>query len=316
MNSVIKQLILLGCMVILLLGCVAENRGEPDMDQKSKRVVRRALGSGRWFPGDGATLKQMVEGFINQAKVKDIEGRIVGVLSPHAGYIYCGKVAGYVFRAIRDQAEKGIAPDTVVILGISHRGGFPGVALMDGDAIATPLGEAQLDKEAGAVLTRYSSVIRFEYTPHSGEHSAENQVPFVQTALPNARLVIGLIGDHDTRTMKALVEALDELALEKKILVIASSDMLHDPDYDLVTKTDQASLKMVAAMKTKAILDEWNYQHQTFCGVAPLIVTMRFAENQGCTEGTVLYYRNNGDDFPESRGQWVVGYGAIVFAAP
>ena len=315
MNYTIKQLTLLACMIILFSGCTSENRVEAEMNQKSeaKRVVHRAIGAGRWFPADKATLKKMVEDYIRNAEAKDIHGRIIGALVPHAGYIYCGRVAGYVYRAVQDQVQKGIVPETVVILGIPHRGRFHGIALMDGDAIETPLGEAPLDKEAGAFLANHSRLIQFNYAPHNGEHSAENQVPFVQTVLPDAKLIIGIIGDHDTQTMNDLVEALDKLAQQKKILVLASSDMLHDPDYELVTKTDQASLKLVAAMKTRRILDEWNYQHQTFCGVAALAVTMQFAENQSCTQGTVLFYRNNGDDFPESRGQWVVGYGAVVF---
>ncbi len=298
---------------MLLVSCIQESMGEGKMNVQSQRVIRQAVGSGRWFPGNRETLQHSIEDYINQARLKDIQGRIVGVMAPHAGYPYCGKVAGYVYSAIRDQAQAGDVPDTVVILGISHRGGFPGVVLMDGDAIATPLGEAQIDKEATSVLAGKSDLIRMDYTPHNGEWSAENQVPFVQTVLPGTPLVIAIIGDHDMRTTEALVAALDELARKKKILVIASTDMLHNADYDLVTRTDKDSLKLVSAMKIDNILKDWSYRHQTFCGVMALVVTMRFAEHQGCHAGMVLYYRNSGDDFPDSRGQWVVGYGAAVF---
>jgi AmmeMemoRadiSam system protein B len=50
-----------------------------------------------------------------------------------------------------------------------------------------------------------------------------------------------------------------------------------------------------------------------FCGIAPVITAMKYAQQQGCSKATVLRYRNSGDQFPESRGQWVVGYGAIAF---
>jgi len=92
--------------------------------------------------------------------------------------------------------------------------------------------------------------------------------------------------------------------------------MLHDPDYDLVTKTDKKTLQLVAAMDSKGLLDQWSPRRQIFCGMAPVAAVMGFAKGLGCKEGKVLYYRNNGDDFPESRGQWVVGYGAVVFAVP
>lgn len=286
------------------------------MSEKNRRIVREACGAGRWFPGGKAELLKMVTGFIEKADVSGLNGTIAGAISPHAGYIYSGGIAGYVFKALKEQAQKGNAPETVVILGFSHRGSFPGVALMDGDAIATPLGEAALDREAAKILTSGRDKIKLDYRPHYGEHSAENQVPFVQVALPGAALVVALMGDHNPQTIAQLVNGLEDLAKRKKIVVVASSDMLHDADYDLVTRTDKATLQIVAAMEDTKLLQEWGYDRQTFCGLGPAVVTMRFAAGQGCKKGTVLKYENSGDKHPESRGQWVVGYGAVVFSVP
>jgi len=303
-------------LVVLFAGSLSLYGEERGMSANDKRIVREACGAGRWFPDGKAALQKMVSGFIDQAELGEIKGQIVGAISPHAGYVYSGPIAGYVFKAIKEQSQKGNAPDTVVILGFSHRGNFPGVALMDGDAIATPLGEAALDREAAQILTTNRNAIRFDYAPHHGEHSAENQIPFVQVALPKAKLVVALMGDHNPQSINQLVSGLADLAKRKKILVVASSDMLHDPDYDLVTRTDKATLKIVEAMDDKKLLQEWSYDRQIFCGMAPVAVTMRFAAGAECKKGTVLHYENNGDKHPESRGQWVVGYGAVVFLAP
>jgi len=286
------------------------------MNHKNQQVIRRTHGDGRWFPGDKAALSKMINEYVGAAQVSPIKDRIIGAISPHAGYIYSGPVAGYVFRVIKEQAAKGEAPDTVVILGLNHQGGCRGVALMDGDAIRSPLGETALDKDAAALLTSNRPSIYLNYAPHNGEHSAENQIPFIQSVLPSARLVVGLIGDHDPKTLNDLNAGLVELSKKRKMLVIASSDLLHDPDYSRVTRTDQASLKNVAAMKTQELLERWSYENQIFCGMAAVAVTMRFVEKQGCREGIVLRYRNSGDDHPESRGNWVVGYGAVVFPLP
>lgn len=306
--------------IVLITGCLFVSlaiTGEGQkMNENNRRITHAVCGAGRWFPAGKAELQKMVSSFIDKADVGSLNGRIVGAISPHAGYVYSGPISGYVFRAIKDQAAKGNAPDTVVILGFSHRGGFPGVALMDGEAIATPLGEAVLDRAAAKTLTANRDAIKFNSAPHHGEHSAENQIPFVQVALPKAKLVVALMGGHDPQTINQLVEGLADLARQKKILVVASSDMLHDPDYDLVTRTDKATLKIVGTMDDKKILQEWNYDRQIFCGMAPVVVVMRFAAAQKCAQGTVLYYENSGDSHPESRGQWVVGYGAVVFLAP
>jgi len=299
--------------VFILLSVYGE---EQKMSENNRRIVREACGAGRWFPDGKAALQKIVNGFIDQAEVGELKGRIIGVISPHAGYAYSGPVAGYVFKAIKEQADKGNAPDTVVILGFSHRGSFPGVVLMDGDAITTPLGEAVLDREAVQVLTSNRNAIKLDYAPHHGEHSAENQIPFVQVVLPKAKLVVALMGDHNPQSINQLVSGLTDLAKRKKILVVASSDMLHDPDYDLVTRTDKATLKIVESMDDKKLLQGWSYDRQIFCGMAPVAVAMRFAAGQECKQGTVLKYENSGDKHPESRGQWVVGYGAVVFLAP
>ncbi len=203
-----------------------------------------------------------------------------------------------------------------VVLGFSHREQYQGVALMDGDILETPLGGVVLDKEAAGVLTNQSSRIFFDYNPHIEEHSAEMEVPFIQVALPKASLVVGLIGDHDATTLKELVAALTELSRKMRILVVASTDMLHDADYDLVTKTDKDTLKKVEAMDVDGLVKSWNLRNQFVCGIAPVLAAMQFAQTQGCKKGTVLHHGNSRDEVPDSGGPYIVGYGAVVFAVP
>ncbi len=315
-NALFLLVLLMACICVLCLSVFSWAGDEEKISKGPERVIRQAFGAGRWFPGDGRELKSMVDGYIEDAQINNVQGRIVGAIAPHAGYVYSGKMAGYTFRAIKDNAAKWGRPEVVVVLGFSHRGGFQGVALMDGDAIKTPLGEALLDKEAGEILAAGSPRIYFDYRPHVGEHSAENEIPFVQRVLPETKLIIGLIGDHDPRTLDDLVKALDTLSKKKKVLVIASSDMLHDPDYDLVTRTDRGTLDKMRAMDHAGIRKGWDYSRQILCGIGPVVAVMRFAELKGCRQGTVLQYRNSGDDFPKSRGRWVVGYGSVVFAVP
>lgn len=316
-QTVLRWMVLvIACLFVPCFTAYSQGGGEGKMTKESDRTVRKTFGDGRWFSGNRRVLNSEVQGYIENAKVGALSGRVIGAIAPHAGYPYSGKVAGYAFRAIRDNARAGHQPETVIVLGISHRGGFPGVAIMDGDAIETPLGEVALDRETAGFLVSQSPRISFNYAPHAGEHSAENEIPFVQKALPGIKIVVGIIGDHDRQTLDDLVKALDALSKKKKIVVIASSDMLHDPSYSLVTRTDKETLKRVRSMDYDAIRKGWSPSRQTFCGVMPVLAVMEFARSQGCQKGTVLHYRNSGDDFPESRGRWVVGYGSAVFVVP
>ena len=284
------------------------------MRADGERVVRTAVGAGRWFPGDRASLEANVVSCMGGGDGVP-GGRIVSAIAPHAGYIYSAAIAGRVFGAIAGQAASGDVPDAVVLLGFSHRGAFPGLAVMDGYALETPLGEVRLDADTGAFLAARSERIFHDYLPHRGEHSAENQVPFLQRALPGVPLTIGLMGDHDGETLAAVVSALCALGRQKKLLVVASSDMLHDPDYELVSRTDRETLAMLESMDDAGLADAWSFDRQVLCGIQPVLAALQFAREQGCSRGTVLEYRNSGDDHPESRGDWVVGYGAVILAA-
>ncbi len=278
--------------------------------------MHKTYGDGRWFPGSRQELTVVVERCLSGADVPEVSARIVGAIAPHAGYVYSGPVAGYTFRALRDNAEKFGAPETVVVLGFSHRAGFKGVALLDGDAIESPIGKAELDVSAANLLASDSELIRLDARPHMGEHSAENEIPFVQISLPNASLVVGLIGDHETETREALVTALLKLAKNKRIVVVASTDLLHDPNYERVSAVDKKTLRNITALDVEGLKNTWSYAEQVCCGIGPVLTVMQFAKEMGAESGKLLRYRNSGDDHPESRGEWVVGYGAVVFATP
>lgn len=278
-----------------------------------RKIIRTALGAGKWFPGNRTDLTETIQSLLAAVFLPEVKGRIAAVISPHAGYQYSGPVASYTYQAIQENVVEHGSPDTVVVLGFSHRGDGQGVALMDGTAFSTPLGETTLDAGAAAILTTCDPRITLDYRPHIGEHSLENQVPFIQSVLPSATLVMALIGSRDSSLLDALANALNTLAGKKKILVIASSDMLHDSSYERVRKTDQATLRKTIAMDITGLLHDWDYSQQIFCGIGPVVTAIKFAGRRGCAKGTLLRYRNSGDDYPESRGQWVVGYGAVAF---
>jgi len=304
---------LLGCIVAISIS--GRLFGEVRMKPDSETRVHITLGDGRWFPSDPVGLRRQVEAYIDAADASSVTGRIVAAIAPHAGYVYSGPVAGYTFRAIRDTARTGLVPDVVIVLGFSHRGAGPGVALLDADIIRSPMGDATIDTAIAGRMARGRPRISLDSRPHRGEHSAENEIPFVQAALPDTPMVVGIIGDHSAQTHRELLDALEDLSGTHNVLVVASTDLLHDASYDKVTATDQSTLERITALDSAGLVESWDYRNQVCCGIGPVLTAMAYARARGCTEGTLLRYRNSGDDHPESRGNWVVGYGAVVFTA-
>ncbi len=281
---------------------------------RQKNEIWQVKGAGKWFPGTKGELLKAMHEYVDVADVPKIKGGIVGALAPHAGYQYSGKVAGDTFRALKASVEQYSEVGTVVILGFTHGISYEGVALLSGGIIRTPLGDSAIDMASILTLVNSSSRIFIDERPHIVEHSAENEIPFIQYALPKAEIVVGLIGDHDEKTIDELVAALVLLTKDKNIIVVASTDLLHDADYEKVTKTDKNTLSLIENMNIEKLWRSWSYENQVCCGIAPVIATMRFAKKCGVAGGDLLYYRNSGDDYPASRGNWVVGYGAVSFS--
>ncbi len=273
----------------------------------------RTQGDGRWFPESAGELRKLTSGLLAAAEVTVEEGNeIVAAMAPHAGYAYSGAVAAHTYRALQECARAGQCPETVVILGFSHREAFPGVAWLDAKEIRTPVGTLPVDR---ALLTQLVGMDGGSYTdpePHFGEHSAENQLPLLQVALPGVPVVLGIMGSHDASFCSGLARDLAEMATNQRLCVIASTDLLHDPDYEKVVDSDRNTLQMMEKLDFEGLNKAWSYKRQVCCGIGPVLTVIRIAMLLGCRRGRCLRYCNSGDIDPSGRGQWVVGYGAVI----
>lgn len=276
-------------------------------------LIHETQGQGRWYPAARDVLARAVDGYLTAAGPQRGDGRLVGLIAPHAGYAYSGSVAGYAYRALRDQAGDD-PPPTVVILGFCHRQAFPGVALLGGDGLCSPLGTARLDRAATDWLVETHPIFAWDAEPHAGEHSADNQVPFVQRALPEAALVIGLFGEQRADTVAQVAVALCALARRTRVIVIASTDLLHDPDHERVRRVDGETVRDLVTMDTAALWRRWRPDFQVCCGIGPVQALLTYARAKGVSAGTLLCARNSGDELPKSRDTWVVGYAAMAFS--
>lgn len=277
--------------------------------------IFRTRGDGRWFPADGDDLRATVETFITSADASAGDGAALAAgIAPHAGYAYSGGVAGHTYAALRESVRQGNGPELVVVLGFSHRVPFEGVAWLDADAIRTPLGDLAVDRPfIDQVRDRLPGTF-LDNRLHAGEHSAENQLPFLQVAAPGVPMAVGLIGGHRAGQPEALARALHAVAAGRRLFVLASTDLLHDPDYERVRESDAHTLRMMERLDSEGLNKAWSYETQVCCGIGPVLAALEMARLAGCRQGRRLFTCNSGDIDPAGRGQWVVGYGAMVFA--
>ncbi len=271
--------------------------------------VRRPVWAGQFYEADSARLAAEIDGYLAAAPPARPAVAVRVLIAPHAGYVYSGRMAGVGYKAVQ-----GADFETVVILGPTHRVSFRGASIWPEGAFATPLGEAVVDAEAAQKLAQATG-FRFLAEAHAEEHSVEVQVPFIQRALPKAKIVPVVIGRPEESTMRTLASALAGLAQRRKILVVVSTDMSHYLAKAEAAKVDAATLSLVKGRQTSALLRMAERGENTLCGAAGLVTALYFAERMGPAEVDILGRTDSSEGGgPDER---VVGYfSALITAGP
>ena len=171
--------------------------------------VRPSPIAGSWYPGDAAAVRAEVDRYLADVPSTPLEGRLIGLIAPHAGLRYSGPVAAWAYAPLRGR-DRLVA----VLVGPSHRAAFDGVALYDRGAFETPLGRALIDEAVGARLLASGGVVFADDRPHRLEHSLEMQLPFLQRLVPDVTIVPLLMGRQARTEVDALAVALAGVADE------------------------------------------------------------------------------------------------------
>jgi hypothetical protein len=269
--------------------------------------MREPALAGSWYPGDPGTLSRDVKHYLENAKKEKVEGEIVALVSPHAGYMYSGQVAAYAYKLV-----EGMVFDSVVVVGPSHRFPFKGASLWDRGGFRTPLGTVPIDAELSKQLMEKRKEIRFIPEAHSQENSLELQIPFLQTVLKPFKLVpIAMEPDWSWETCQYLASAIAEAVKGKKVLLVASTDLSHYYSYNIAVELDRIVLNHIERFDIEGLNRDLKSNRAEACGGGPVVAIMLAAKMLGANRGKVLKYANSGD-VTGDRGR-VVGYAAAAF---
>jgi Predicted dioxygenase len=231
----------------------------------------------------------------------------VGLICPHAGYLYSGPVAAHSFYNLALDGK----PDTVVLLGPNHTGYGSALALMREGTWQTPLGNVEIDTALADAIRAETNVLDVDDVAHKYEHSLEVQLPFLQYLYGNAFKIVPiafLMQDYESAVEigRALTEALDGT----NSVVIASSDMTHYEPAKAAKAKDEAALKQVLELNAKGFYDTVEDKNITACGYAPITSLITYAAGINA-KAELLAYHNSGDVTGDDSA--VVGYAAVSF---
>ncbi len=297
-------------LVAVQIACsrTAENQERGSLAMASPIEVREPAVAGGFYPGSESVLRKTVEELLSKAEAKTVPGRIIGLISPHAGYMYSGVVAAYGYKII-----KGLDFETVVIVAPSHYAHFEGCSVYPSGAYKTPLGLAYIDSTIAKRLTEADGMISFYPKADLREHSIEVQIPFLQVVLPKAKIVPILMGDQSEEICRRLANAIVSAVKGKNVLLIASSDLSHFYDYDRAVEMDRVVIDDVKQFDYISLSKDLQKRRAEACGGGPIVAVMMASKQLGADQAMILKYANSGDVTGDHSS--VVGYlSAVLFS--
>jgi len=265
-------------------------------------MTRNPVVAGQFYPASPSQLKAMIEGLVDEKAVKE---DVIGAVSPHAGYMYSGAVAGAVMSRIK-------LKDTAIIMGPNHTGmGKPLSIMTEGDW-STPLGKVKIDSELAKRILASSAYLQEDSAAHQFEHSLEVQVPFLQYFQSDIKIVPIVLsfatGSIYKQIGREIAQAIKDL--NREVVIIASSDMTHYEPQESAQKKDNQAIAAILELSEDKLLARVEELDITMCGYAPTASLISAAKELGAREAELVRYQTSGDTTGDYSS--VVGYAGII----
>jgi AmmeMemoRadiSam system protein B len=288
--------------------------------------VRAPVVAGQFYDGSKDRLLETIkECFLDERgpgklpEIKNSDKQMLGVVVPHAGFIYSGAIAAHSYYSL---ANNGFA-DTFIILGPNHTGMGSGVSVITDGEWLTPLGSSQINETLAKQL--FKDIIDKDENAHKYEHSIEVQLPFLQFIVgsKNFDFVPISMGMQDIETSrkvgKIIADAIKDF--DKKTVIIASSDFSHagfnyasmPPEGirvdEYAKKQDMLAIDKILNLDPSSLIDTVHQNDITMCGYGPVAAMLTAANTLGAKKAELLKYSTSYEVHP---GTSCVGYGAIT----
>lgn len=267
-------------------------------------VVRHPAVAGHFYPGKPEILLKEIREFTVPATEKI---RALGCVTPHAGYVYSGHVAGAVYSRLD-------LPSRFVILCPNHTGLGAPLSIMSSGSWLTPLGEARIDEELAAALKEDCQLLTEDTVAHRNEHAIEVQVPFLQALVKQFSFVPITVGTSRFEMLETLGHALARATRNEaeRVLVIASSDMNHYESDEVTRIKDRRAIDPILALDPRGLWETVTRQNITMCGFGPAVAMLVASLDLGAKHAELIKYATSGDISGDRDA--VVGYAGIAIS--
>lgn len=284
--------------------------------------TRQPAFAGRFYPGNRDNCKRMLD---EMSRPADLPRQSIGAIVPHAGWIFSGPTAALSLAALA-QAE----PETIVIFGAVHTLDANYASLYPKGSWETPLGFLPVDEELAERIARRPR-ISADPGAHRNEHSIEVQLPLIQHALGEVKILPISVRPSDIAAEIGRVCAAEAADLDRRVVFLGSTDLTHyGPAFGFEPHgrgeagirwakevNDRRFIDLVSALDADAVVPEATANHNA-CGAGAVAATIGAVRELDADAYSELEHTTSADRELERGGQPVnsVGYEAGVFTLP
>jgi AmmeMemoRadiSam system protein B len=273
--------------------------------------TREPAVAGTFYPSSTTELAKMLDDLLatEKSKIRNelSNKKILGGIVPHAGYKYSGCESIHFFEILHQDFK--VFFDTIFILNPNHHGYGPEIAVDDNDSWITPLGTVAVDMEMVEALAFPKSS-----DAHKFEHSGEVILPFLQKFLDYEFKIVPI--SYLRQDPEKSIEIADRIlevnrVLNKKILLIASSDFSHYVSPEIGEKKDKKVIDKILKLDVEGVFKEIKRINATVCGYGPIMTLMHYVKKIGLDpEVKLLCFGNSAKSHKAFE---VVDYASILF---
>jgi len=279
--------------------------------------------AGGFYPTNPKKAEDMIS-MCMEGPVKRLEGvkRLMGAVTPHAGWVYSGPTAGKVFKALKEYSN----PSLVICFGAVHVHGVRRATILPEGEWRTPLGNIPIDeKTARAIMDLLGDEVAVSSNPHEEEHSLEVIMPFLKKVFPDAGIVpIMVPPDRNAAVLGRKIGGI--ISKSSDAMVIGSSDMTHygvrfgftpagvGPAAVKWVKevNDRKLIELMAGMRADDTVNEAT-RSQSACGAGAIAATIAATGEMGAKKGYLIEQTTSYDVSPRDGADTFVGYAGVVF---
>lgn len=272
------------------------------MTTREGDMLRQPAVANRFYPGSPRQLEQTLSTLL-PPKTSNLH-KAIGVVSPHAGYIYSGELAGRTLGSVE-------IPERVVILGPNHHGRGKPVAVST-TSWDMPAGVVQADREASETLAALSDHVEADEAAHQFEHSLEVQVPFLHALQSRLKLVPIAVSHVSYQVCVEVAQSIATVLTDAvgESLIVASTDMSHYESRQIASEKDDLALQRVLSLDPEGLYNTVLREQISMCGFIPVTIMLLAAKQMGATRAELTGYTDSGAVSGDT--DQVVGYAGVI----